>query len=40
MKKSTQNKINDKIENKPRCFVDASVFVEILLETEAFRGMP
>ena len=26
------NKINDKIENKPRCFVDASVFVEILLK--------
>ena len=24
--------INDKIENKPRCFVDASVFVEILLK--------
>lgn len=32
MKKSIQNKIRERIENKPCCFVDASVFVEILLK--------
>lgn len=32
MRKSTEKRIKEKLENKPRCFIDASVFVEILLK--------
>lgn len=32
MKKSTQRRIKEQLYNKPSCFIDASVFVEILLK--------